>query len=398
MNAENKDKKWRFWPILLLAFFYPVNNALISIAIPIYFYGIHIEVFLIGFLTAGTAISYCFSPILLYKLSKKLGRKKSVEISMGLTTFAQFIYYITLHPIIFLFSRIFEGFSIGMFWTNLQSSISDNVLHDHTKMMSRYNISWNAGLLGGYLIGAIFLFIINDIVLIFYIAPLFVVLNFIIAIMFFQEPEKINLKKGLELKKNLSLESKNLNRNDLKLANLNLIPILPVIIVFIFTLSKGAPLFLYPILSEILGFQSFTVYIQTFFCVLFQLIGTGIAAFFSLKYLKRLPIFCILVLGICIFFFSMTKQFIDFFILFIILGFFSGLMYGFSLKFIMALNMKQNTSKYANMLESVIGIGFFSVQIMCGFLASLGIDIAFIITSCIIIFAIIPTLYYLYKL
>ncbi len=72
MTKENYQQ-WRFWPLICLAFLYLINVALINLATPLYFFKQGTEIVIIGFLVVGSTITYCFSPILLYKLSKKLG-------------------------------------------------------------------------------------------------------------------------------------------------------------------------------------------------------------------------------------------------------------------------------------------------------------------------------------
>ena len=71
MTKENYQQ-WRFWPLICLAFLYLINVALINLATPLYFFKQGTEIVIIGFLVVGSTITYCFSPILLYKLSKKL--------------------------------------------------------------------------------------------------------------------------------------------------------------------------------------------------------------------------------------------------------------------------------------------------------------------------------------
>ncbi|MHA1292649.1 MAG: MFS transporter [Promethearchaeota archaeon] len=383
MKKLSNQQEWQFWPIIFLAFFYPINNALINLAIPLYFFQQGINIELIGILAAGVAITYAFSPILFSKLSNRIGRKKSVILGISGAFCAQIIFYISLNPIPFLIARMMEGFFMGFYWTNLQSSISDNSLHDHSKMMSRYNISWNSGLLTGYLIGAIFLFVIDAVVLIFYFAPLFLAVNVFIAIFFFQESNKINLKDGLELKIRDNNEFR--NQDEIKLTNYYIPLIIPILFVAVFGLAKASVGFLYPIKSETLGFETYTAYLLTFFCIVTQLIGTGTATFFSIKNLKRVPIICLFSLIFILIFYGITSDFFVFIILFLFLGYFTGLLYGFSLKLVLILNMKNHTSKYSGLLESVIGTMFLITPIALGFVARMGFDTAFYIISIVLL-------------
>ena len=83
---------------------------------------------------------------------------------------------------------------------------------DHGKYLGRYNFAWNSGVLFGFLSGAITLFFISEIQIIFYITPILYVSNSIISIFFFQEPVKTksNPISGFEPDKNeIQKEKKN---------------------------------------------------------------------------------------------------------------------------------------------------------------------------------------------
>lgn len=398
MRMDNSQdlRKWRFWPVLMLAFMYPVNNALVNIAIPIYFFQIHLDLIYIGVLAAGSAMAYSFSPILFNRLADRIGRKRSIALAMLGVSLAQTTYFFSLNPMIFLIARMAEGLMMGFYWPSLQSSISDNALHDHSMMMSRYNIFWNSGLLAGYVIGASFLFMVDVIEIIFYISPIFIYANFFIALIFFKESQKITLESTQGIQENGNEKHK--ERTDISLTKFYIPVLVPIIFATVFSIVKASVNFLYPIESEMLGFPSFTVYLQVFFTICAQLIGTSIATFFSIKNLKRVPIICIIIMGFTVLVYGLTSDFYVFIILFFLMGFFCGLLYGFALKLSMALNMKGNTSRYSGILESVIGTCFLIFPITCGFLAGFGMGLAFYIISIIVFLFLIPCIWYVRKM
>jgi len=176
-----------------VAFLYPLDNAMVGLAIPIFFYRKGVSVGIIGILAASQTFTYCFSPILLNKISDRINRRKSVILGVVGVCCAQVIYFFSLEPIPFMISKIIEGFMAGFIWANLQSSISDNIAHDHNKYMARYNFSWNLGTLSGFLLGAVVLFYGYTLEFIFYLAPVIMILSVIIIVGFFQESTNGNL-------------------------------------------------------------------------------------------------------------------------------------------------------------------------------------------------------------
>ena len=192
MESSNNRHSWQFWPVMCLAFLYPVNLALIGVSIPIYYFTKGVSIIIIGFLASALAITYSFSPILLNKYSQKIGKKRSILIATLGATGAQISFYFTLEPVIFFIARLIEGFVMGFFWANLQSTISDSPMDKQSKYAAHYNLSWNLGVLNGFLLGAIVLFFIDDVKIIFFLAPLILILTSVIALIFFQEPPNIN--------------------------------------------------------------------------------------------------------------------------------------------------------------------------------------------------------------
>jgi len=395
MSRTQGLKQWGFWPIILLAFIYPVNNALIGLAIPLYFYQIGIPLEIVGLLAAASAITYCFSPLLFSRIADRLGRKKSVILGMAGVAISQLIYYITLEPIPFFISRLLEGLFLGFYWMSLQSCISDNSLQDHSKMMSNYNISWNAGLLFGNLLGAIFLFLMNSIFLIFYISPIIVLVDLFVAISIFKEGEKVDLERGNTLREQNHIQEN--KRTDLPLTKYVIPMMIPILLVLSHSISKAGVNFLYPIRSVNLGFDGYTVYLFTFFCLITQLIGTSTATFYSIKNLKRIPLVYITGLIIVLIFYGIATELTVFIILFFLLGFFCGSLYGFALKIFMVLNMKRKTSRYSALLESVIGTAFFLTPLIAGILAFLGIFTVFFLLALILMLFLGMTAYFTRK-
>ena len=386
MTNQIKPQKWRFWPVILLAFFYTVNSSLIMLGIPILFFQKGTRIEIIGFISAAQIIAYCFSPILCNKISDKLGRKKSLIIAMVGTSCTQITYYIILDPYFFLIARFTEGVLLGFFAPNLQASISDNPKLEHSKYLSRLSLSFNSGGLVGLLFGALFLLFINDIIWVFYIAPLLMIANAIIVIIFFQESTKSTLNSALiepeKINEPISIQDNYHKSNEFMYR----IPVLiPVLFLFGFSFSTGSANFIYPIKSEILGFESSIAYFLSFVAMLTQTYSTYKASLWSINRLKGASLISIILVALNIIFFGINNNFYVFIILFATIGLFGGLLYGSAIKFFMVLNLTKKSSKYTSIMESLTGITYFTTQITAAFIGTLSLDLAFFTLSIILI-------------
>ncbi len=376
MEHTDFDQKWRFWPVICLALLYPINNSLIALAIPLYFFRQGVDVRMIGLIVAGAAMTYCFSPLLFKNIGDKIGRKSSVTIALLGTSLAQLIFYFTLDPIIFLVSRLAEGLITGLFWTNLQSSISDNAFQNHNRQLSRFNFGWNFGILSGFLIGALILYIIDDLKIIFFAAPVLVFVATFISLLFFQESQKYNVDTV-----DLDRISGHSNSNYNKSKDYKIPKILPILLVTSFAFAKGSINILYPIKSEIIEFEPYTVYLLSAFSLITQLISTTFSSYLSLNSLKKAAVICLTALLVIFFFFGINTDFFIFAILYLLMGFFAGILISFGIKLSLMQNVKYQTSKYSNIIESSLGLTFLITPIFAAYLASIDLTLAFFAIS-----------------
>jgi len=396
---DNSHHYWRFWPVLCLAFLYPMNMGLINLAIPLYFFRVGVAIELIGFLAAGSTMTYCFSPILLNKVSNRINRRRSVILGIVGITFAQMIFYFTLEPIPFLIARVIEGFMAGFIWANLQSSISDNFEHDHSKYMARYNFTWNLGIFSGYLSGTLILFFIEDLRIVFYSAPLLIVANAIIIIFFFQESTKNNnLIQNSKNDKNQEKSPDIIKGNIVHFTKYSIPVIIPVLCIVAYCLARVSANFLYPLKSEILGFSLYTVYLLSCLGFATQIISITLTSYLSINYLKKIPIISIIALIVILILLGINTNFFIFIALFLFAGFFIGTLYSTSLKLFLTLNIKNNTSKYSSILESIIGLTFLLGPITTAFIAKIDINLSFYFLSLVFFFLLLVLLVYMRKI
>lgn len=388
LNKKNQDH-WRFWPVICLAFFYPINNFLIGLAVPLYYFKEGVSPEIIGFLTSSITITYCFSPVLFYKFSNRIGRKRSIIIAMIGTSLAQLIFYFTLDPLPFLISRLIEGLVMGLFWSSLQASISNNSLHNHSKYISRYNISWNLGGIVGYLLGTVILYVINSLKIVYYISPIFVFINVFIAIFFFQDSNQYNNnliklnKTNLIKREDFAIKKE--SKKDLQYILKYSIPlIVPILYITAYSLPRATISFLYPIKSQILGFEDYSVYLLSFLTILTQMISTSLASFISMKILKKITLISIPLQSLTLFLFGINNNYYMFIVLSLFVGFIGGLLYGVGLKIFLAFDIKENTSKYPYIIESLLGIFFLIAPIASGFIVLFDLNLSFYLFSLIV--------------
>jgi MFS family permease len=371
-----------------------MNSALINLAVPIYYFQQGFSTEIIGFLAAGTTYSYILSPILFNKISQKLKRKTSIIIALSGVLGSQIIFYVTLIPLGFLVFRIIEGLFMGLFWPNLQSSISDNIFHEHSKLIAKYNLSWNCGILGGFLSGAILLFFLNNLLIIFYVSPLLILLDLIIGLLAFKEPRKIN--KHSEEFKRYCLEKEEKEELDLQKAvkireerddflKISFPVLFPILLIFSYAFTRAILNFLYPIKSEILNFESYTVYIRTFIFAISQIISITFASLMKLKYYLTIPILSVFLTVLIVPFIGITTEFWIFIVIFFACGFFTGILYGVAIKLFLILNMKQNTSKFSSILESLLGFSFLVAPIFAGFFATINLNGTFFLLAILLL-------------
>ncbi len=376
MLDANNSQKWRFWPAQLLVFIFAFSSPLLMLAIPIYYIRQGIQIKFISLLSIALTVTYSISPILLNKYSDKLGRRKSVIMSMVGATCAQLIFYITLNPIVFLIERLCEGFILGLFFPNLTASISDTPNIDHQKYLARFNLSWSVAAVCGLLFGAIFLHFTNDLKFIFYISPVFLIVNSFIAILLFQESNSPDLNTR---NNNPNFNIKNLenNQRSSKISIYYIPVIIPLLFILYTSFAAGNGSLLYPIRAEILGFHESSTYFVNIFAAISQSIATYLVILLPLIKLKLASTITLLVYPFIFIFFIANEIYFIYIILFLFSGFFYGILYGAASKLFITLNVLKNTSKFSGISESSVALTYFISQIFLGFVADVDIGLAY---------------------
>ncbi|KKN56224.1 hypothetical protein LCGC14_0574310 [marine sediment metagenome] len=394
MINEFYKHSWRFWPIIVLSFIFGFSSPLIMIATPIYFFQQGVEIKFLGLLITAVTITYTFSPILLNKISDRVGRRKSVIISMVGASISQLLFYITLDPIVFLIERLFEGLILGFFFPNLMASISDNPTIDHHKYLARFNLSWSLALVFGTLFGAILSSFSSNLEFIFYISPIFLILNTIIAILFFQDPNIPN-SEVLNINSTLNSNTSDPNQEEMEIRQYKIPVIIPLLLILAISMGSGNSSLLYPVRSAILGFPPSTTYLLNVIGTFSSSISMYLASLLAIKILKQISIITLFFYSFLFIFFIFSKDFFIFLTLFMLSGFFYGILYGTTSKLFMTLNLAKKTSKYSSISESSIGAFFFITQMFLGFIADIDIALGYVTLSLTILITFFVTLFFI---
>ena len=397
MVVESVRQHWRFWPVIFLVFIFGFSTPLVMLAGPIYYIQQEVEIIVISLLSTALTITYSISPIILNKISDRLGRRKSVIIAMIGATGAEIVFFITLNPIVFFIVRLFEGFILGFFFPNLQASISDNAEIDHQKYLAKFNLSWGIAGIFGLLFGALFLEFINDLKLLFYISPIFLALNVFVAILFFQEPIKDKIKTQ-NSETEVTTKKHDVNHSLLTTVKYSIPVIIPLLLILALSFASGNGTLLYPIKSEMLGYQPSTTYLIIVFATITQSLAMYLSSLVTIKKLKLFSTLMILAHACTFLFFPISEFYFIFIILFILSGFFYGFLYGTASKLFLTLNIVKKTSIYSSISESFMGISFFISQIMLGFVAGISVNFAYVTLSIILVIIFFLTLAFMKKL
>lgn len=393
-----KNLNYRIFPVLFLAFFRVANAVVIGLVIPLYYFEKGYSPDLIGILSASMTFTYIFSPLLLNKFARRIKKKYALLISSFLILIIQITFQFNLNPWFFLVMRLLEGILLGLFWPILGGTISSlnsyNVVEENPDLeksiMKRYTLSWNLGGIFGFLVGAVILFIIANLELIFDVSLVYMVIMVIMVILY-EEPRnnESSINKKFKDGENTSSAS----------SSLDMISILfSFFILFLYSFIGSSFKFLYPLKSEILEFQEYTNYVLSFILSVSQLFFTNSGMGLSFKILKRSILPSLGVTILLFIFAGLSKNLIMFGILFGFMGLSLAFLYCYSFKSMIARNVEESTSKYSFYFESVIGLGFFSGPIISGIFANIGINNAFFIFAGIVILTLFVTFIYKYKI
>jgi len=376
-----KGFSYRAFPIFFLAFFRVANAVIVDLAFPLYYAQINLNPDIIGYVIAARALTYLFSPILLKDLPKRIGKKNCLLISGVTTLFVTIGYEISLDPIACFVLRFVDGFTLGLFWPVLMASIStvcnlDGMKENDDKkdnLMKRYSIAWNLGGIISYLIGTIMLFFVEDIFLIFHIALIFAIIQFL-SNFFYMEPRTESSEQDN------NPNDKNPNRENQR-ENIQFPIFLPFFMVMVYAFILGAIGLIYPLKSEMLQYAIFTNYLFFFIRMVTQTIMLSKTMEFSINMIKKFLPYVTIAICVSLLIMGLNENLIVFGILFGIIGVLFSFLYLLSFKMVIFRDMVENTNKNSVYFEATVGMFFFFGPIIGGYIATVDINLAFYILS-----------------
>jgi len=393
-----KNKKYRVFPILFLAFMRVALGVVISLAIPIYYIDIGLDLGTIGVISSGTAMSYLVSPLIFKNLYKKIGVRLTIILSTFGFLIIQIILQFTLDPLTVYILLILDGIFMGSFWPVLMTAVStiskleeynqNDLLKD--RLMKRYSLAWNFGGIFSFILGTIVLFFIENILLMFIFSLLFATSGLIFALLI-QEPEN-NLDKEIIVPIDDRVKSIP-NREDISFPLF-----LPLVMICVYGFLIGGLGLAYPIKSELLNFPLYTNYLFYFFRMSTQTATLSKTMDLNVKKIKKMILVSNIIVIVSFILMGLNYNIIIFGILFCVFGSFNSFYYTLSFKLTVFKNIAKNTSKYSVYFEIMVGIGFFLAPILTGLIAELNVDISFFFLAILSVFTFILYLIFYRKI
>ncbi len=272
--------------------------------------------------------------------------------------------------------RIFDGALNGLFWSNIEASLSDINMHGNGQSnkdtISKYNLSWNLGLIVSSLIGVILVPILTLNYYLLYVCTAGMALMIPVAFGF--SPSK-NSDRSAEDSSSNEKTPKYSSDNDGFLkdnpdTNIWKVPLSALLLlVMIYGIVVSSISLLIPVQIQILGYGSFYVYLLFFS-------RTTTASLYSLKKPSNKPqgpsdsvqmiiLAFFLLFGFLIL--TLSNSLVLMFIVNIAFGYATVKSYSVSLDLILQKNDRENTSRYSVYYQCALGISSSLAPFIIGF-------------------------------
>ncbi|MEM3404403.1 MAG: MFS transporter [Nitrososphaeria archaeon] len=352
-QSSVEDINRRDIPPYIISFLSGIVMSLSMMYLPLYAYDLGASEIEVGFIAGAHSLTYVFMPILLGRLSDKIGYKRAMLYGTVIISIIYLSYFYITNPILFIPLKAVEGTGWAFIWPSLIAYFSGS-----RKRLRVYNMMWSFGVVVSPYIGGL-----------------------IIQQSSFRNAFILSLSM-MTLSFLLGATLPRINRTKTKVTS---------------TFSsirnnKELTLFLFPFMF---GFIMLTVF--TFFPIYAKEKGLEVLEGSSILTLSNLARFVAFLLPITIHkmfsgvkslrFFTLLLGLIPatialymniyfLYIELILLGLFSGLLY-MSMQYKILQLDAENRGLFAGIIESTIGIGFLLAPTIGGFAASIDITYPF---------------------
>jgi DHA1 family tetracycline resistance protein-like MFS transporter len=352
-----------------------------------------------GLIGAGYGVTYLIMPAILGKLSDKFSRRTSLLIA-SVCQISIALFYITLGSSILLLiiGQILLGIAYGFYWPNMEAIISEKTGSSpktHQKGIANFCIAWSIG----YMIGPLISGVISDyqVTIVFLIAFLIYLTMFLLIFFGVSNPRKLQNPMGKEeshesLKRDIlstvnSMKEVKTVQSPKKTKNVIMIRILFGMIIYAMVAKIILTYFTdYAVRDDLLNWDG-TLTGQVIF-----IFGIGRTVYFLLSRFVNGPLFRSSITKI-----NTSFLFISGFLLliiindspivisliFLIFGFFIGLIYVSSLD-LLIVHEKEKGAK-AGLFESTIGLGAMLSPFIAGVLGQFLAFLPFVVFSILVL-------------
>ncbi len=334
----------------------------------------------ISILNAVFSAGYTFIPLLLIAFIKQISKQKTLRLSVCGITFLYAIMLFLDNFYLFFIIRILDGALNGLFWSNIEASLSDiNDSETNQETISKYNLSWNLGLIVSSLIGVILVPLITLNYYLLYLCTVGMALMVPIAFYFSPANQKSQSSKSLQSdrKNPQGADALPITAESTKWV----VPLYPLLfLVMIYGIVVSSISVLIPVQIQMLGLGSFYVYLLFFS-------RTATASLYSLKkpskekrgltdsnqmiILSFLLLFGFLAL-------TASGSLVLMIMVNILFGYATVKSYSVSLDLILHKNEQKNTSRYSVYYQCALGISSSLAPFIIGFYISQFINLVYL--------------------
>lgn len=160
MRTKDDPKEKTFFPLKALLPIYVASFlgdgtiGILSITVPIYANRLGASPLILGLVGAMTGLTYTIAAMIVGRVSRKIGRRILLLISILLQSCTSFTYSLSSNYLFIIILSGLQGISFGAYWPNVESLLADKIQPIHLdKAITGFNTSWSIGTIVGPFLG-----------------------------------------------------------------------------------------------------------------------------------------------------------------------------------------------------------------------------------------------------